>query len=230
MSKIGILSFGKKEDRSSQSQEPSIAYNQGPQGPPTDHVIAMQQQGLTNSQIIEYLQRQGYTPDEVFEAMSQASVKGSVENMNQDFFSQQPMQPQQAQQAQQPLPPMPPPQQYQPMMREDTFQDSNEHIERVAEAIIEEKWNEMTKYINKIVEWKDKTESRVTKMEQQIVDMKKGFDSLHDALLGKVNEYDQNIVHLGVEIKAMEKVFQNILPSLTDSVSELSRITKDMKK
>jgi len=33
-----------------------------------------------------------------------------------------------------------------------------------------------------------------------------------------------------IEIKAMEKVFQQILPSLTENVTELSKITKSMKK
>ncbi len=181
-------------------------------GPPTDHVIAMQQQGLSNNQIIEYLQRQGYTPEQVFEAMNQASVKGSVEGAGQEMFNEP--------QSQQPM--QPPPQQFN--------EPREENVERIVEIIIEEKWNELSKHINKIIDWKEKTEGKINKLEQQFDDLKKGFDSLHEALLGKVNEYDQNIVNLGVEIKAMEKVFQKILPSLTDSVSELSRITKGMKK
>lgn len=201
--------------------------------PPTDHVISMQQQGLSNNQIIEYLQRQGYTPEQVFEAMNQASVKGSVENMGQEIFDDNMQQPQQ-------MPPQGPPQQFSqpqqpPMggmeMPMDMGQSNiSENIERIAETIIEEKWNELSKHINKIIDWKEKTEGKINKIELQFDDLKKGFDSLHEALLGKVNEYDQNIIHLGVEIKAMEKVFQKILPTLTDSVSELSRITKGMKK
>ncbi len=43
-------------------------------------------------------------------------------------------------------------------------------------------------------------------------------------------EYDQNILNVGTEIKVMEKVFQKVLPTLTENVNELSRITKGMKK
>ena len=189
----------------------------------------MQQQGLSNNQIVEYLQRQGYTPDQVFEAMNQASVKGQVENMGQEMFSQpQQMQPQGQQPMQQP--PQPQMDMGDIGMQMPPIQDSNENIERIAEAIIDEKWNELTKHINRIIDWKDKTENTITSLEQQFQDLKKNFDSLHEALLGKVSEYDQNIVHLGVEIKAMEKVFQKILPTLTESVSELSRITRGMKR
>jgi hypothetical protein len=171
--------------------------------PPTDSVIAMQQQGLSNNQIIEFLQRQGYSQDLIFEAMNQASVKGNVENSMNNFNNQSPQ-----------------------------FNQSldNEQIERVAEAIIEEKWNELSKHITKIIDWKEKTESKINKIEQEFVDMKKNFDSLHSSILGKVSEYDHNIVNLGVEIKAMEKVFQKILPTLTDSVNELSRISKTFKE
>ena len=161
--------------------------------------------------------------------MNQASVKGQVENMGQEMFSQpQQMQPQGQQPMQQP--PQPQMDMGDIGMQMPPIQDSNENIERIAEAIIDEKWNELTKHINRIIDWKDKTENTITSLEQQFQDLKKNFDSLHEALLGKVSEYDQNIVHLGVEIKAMEKVFQKILPTLTESVSELSRITRGMKR
>ena len=34
----------------------------------------------------------------------------------------------------------------------------------------------------------------------------------------------------GADIKAMEQVFQKILPSLSDNIQELGRITQDIKK
>lgn len=105
-----------------------------------------------------------------------------------------------------------------------------EKVEEVAEAIIDEKWNELVKNINKIVEWKEKTESRMASMEQEFKDLKNDFDSLHKGILGKVGEYDQNIVNIGTEIKAMERVFQKVLPLFTENVNELSRISQDMRR
>jgi hypothetical protein len=75
------------------------------------------------------------------------------------------------------------------------------------------------------------TKKRLAELKKSIPDdLKKNFDSWHGSILGKVSEYDHNIVNLGVEIKAMEKVFQKILPTLTDSVNELSRISKTFKE
>lgn len=103
-------------------------------------------------------------------------------------------------------------------------------IEEMAEAIIDEKWEEMLKNISKIAEWKDKTDSVITKLEQEMKDLKDNFDRLHKAIIGKISEYDRNILNVGTEIKAMEKVFQKILPTFTENVSELSRITKNLNQ
>jgi hypothetical protein len=57
--------------------------------------------------------------------------------------------------------------------------------------------------------------------------MSNSLNSLHKNLLNKISEYDRNIVDVGTEIKAMEKVFQKILPSLTENVNKLERMATD---
>ena len=47
--------------------------------------------------------------------------------------------------------------------------------------------------------------------------------------MGKISQYDSNITDVGTEIKAMEKVFQKILPNLTENVNKLDRMTKSSK-
>jgi prefoldin subunit 5 len=101
--------------------------------------------------------------------------------------------------------------------------------EELIEAIIDEKWNELIKDVNKILEWKNSTENRITRIEQSITDMRSEFDKLHQGVLGKIGEYDKHIMDVGVEIQAMEKVFAKVLPVFTQNVSELTRITDDLK-
>ncbi len=275
---------------------------------PTDKVVEMRAQGLSNNQIIQILQRDGYTLPAVFNAMNQADIKGGVDasglaaplpadalqqsmsdtggsmmpQPNQIMQQQNQMMGQQIQNQQQGMPQ----QQYGdqvPMMQDTgmmTDQDQNmdqgmqqpmmdsgsqmppmdygqqqgygpaptmaplgggmggyggssfesQRIEELAEAIIDEKWNEIVRSINKIIDWKERVEARVTKMEQQLEDMNKNFDTLHKGVLGKITDYDRNLTNVGAEIKAMDKVFQKVLPSLTENVSELSRITSSMRK
>ncbi len=118
--------------------------------------------------------------------------------------------------------PMGPPQQYGGM-------DDRSRIEEVAEAIIDEKWEELLRNLNKISEWKEKTEAKLNKFEQELAEVRASFDKLHKAIIGKIGEYDQNILNVGTEIKAMERVFQKILPTFTENVNELSRITKNAR-
>ena len=189
---------------------------------PTDNVIQMRQQGFNDNQIIQSLQRDGYESYQIFDAMNQADIKGNIAPAP-SFASGGFMQAQQpVMQQQMPLPPM-------QEIRPD-YGAEKERIEEVAEAIIDEKWSELTKNINKIVEWKERTEREMGTIRQSINDLKDNFDKLHQAVIAKIGEYDQNIMDVGTEIKAMEKVFQKILPTFTENVNKLSRMAQDVKE
>ena len=119
-------------------------------------------------------------------------------------------------------------QQSYPAQQQDyASQDSaKERIEEIAEAIIDEKWNELIKDINKVIEWKERTDGEIKKIQQQLEDLKDRFDNLHRGILGKITEYDQNLTNVGTEIKAMEMTFQKILPTFTENVNKLDRIIR----
>lgn len=186
-----------------------------------EHIKTMQAQGLSNNQIIESLQRDGFSSSQIFEAMNQVALAppGGM-NMNQAFPP--PPKPQNPQvQPPRPAPSAPAPTQQMP---------HQQSVEEMVEAVIDEKWNELVKDITTIIEWKNQTQNTITSMEQQFVDLKGQFDKLHQALIAKIGEYDKNILDVGAEVKAMEKVFSKVLPLFTQNVAELSRITKELKK
>ena len=175
-----------------------------PPMPPTEQVVAMRQQGMTNNQIIEALQRQGHQPQQIYDAMAQSEFRGAAEPM----MPEAPPEMQQGPEGQQAVP---------------------KGFEETVEAVVEEKWNEFTRELGKMNEWKDASTSRMDKTDQAITDMKSDLENLHKAIVSKISEYDKNLLDVGTEIKAMEKVFQKVLPDLTGSVAELSRITKTVK-
>ncbi len=221
------------------SQAPPPAPSSGPvSGVPIDQVMNLRQQGLTNNQIIQTLQRDGYDSGQIFDALNQADIKGGSASPLPEMGvpAQDPnlpgpeMQPPPGMPPSGPMPPpgMPPLPQGAPMGSSGGFE--KDRIEELAEAIIDEKWDELMKNISKITEWKDKTEQRMTKFEQELADFNKNFTSLQQGVLGKISEYDQNILNVGIEVKAMEKVFQKLIPTFTENVNELSRVTKGLKK
>ena len=99
----------------------------------------------------------------------------------------------------------------------------------MVEAIIEEKWTELVRDVNKIVEWKNKVEARISEMEVKIESLKDSISDLNKTIVTKVNDYDKHILEIGSDLKAMEKVFSKVLPAFTENVNELSKITGKLK-
>jgi len=188
---------------------------------PVDMIRTMRAQGLDNNQIIQSLQRDGYSSTEIFDAMNQADMPSMAQESSDDSMDS---------------PPMPEPQQAPRFTPSTSFSRpqgasmGDSSSEELIEAIIDEKWNALEKDISKVIEWKNAANNKIVSLEQRFSDLKQEFDKLHSALISKIDEYDKNITNVGAEVRAMEKVFSKVLPVFTENVAELSRITKDVKK
>ncbi len=192
---------------------------------PVDSVLKMREQGLSNNQIITSLQREGYQTTEIFDAMNQADLKrangapvedNGGEMKNQIYPEELMDEPQQFEQ--------------QPAYQEPSYRDKEvSKIEELVEAVVEEKWVDLVKDVNKIVEWKSGVESDITSIKQEIEDLKASFNELQKNILSKIDEYDKNIVKVSTNIKAMENVFQKAIPTFTENINELARTVESLK-
>ena len=93
-----------------------------------------------------------------------------------------------------------------------------------------EKWQSLIENFGDIGLWKDRVRIEVSSIKQEILRLENRFENLQKAILGKIKSYDENIVEVGSDIKALEKVFAKILDPLTTNIKELDRITKQLKK
>jgi len=224
---MAFFKLGKKKKEESLDVPLTPPDLQTPQaaGSPIDQVTAMKQHGYSNNQIIQALQSEGYNTSQIYDAINQANL--SFQQMPEQpeigvpDYGQYEQQSYQQPHLQQPIQPL---QQTQPASIDD------ERIQEIAEAVIDEKWNDFASEVKKIIEWKDKSEERLSKIEQQIIDIRLSIDSLIKSIMSKISAYDQNIIDVGTEMKAMEKVFQKVLPTLTESVNKLDRMTKSVKE
>jgi hypothetical protein len=215
-----------------------------PSGLPVDQVKNMRAQGLDDNQIIQSLQRDGYTSSQIFDALNQADlVSGAPQQAPTPPQTQAAVPPAQTSPAPPPAQPEPdysqsyaqpsqPAQDYGPAYSQPAYDQPQDttNTEELVEAIIEEKWNELLKDINKIIEWKSKTEGKIDALNKRIDDLKASFDKLHQAIAGKLSQYDKNVLNVDAQLKAMEKVFSKILPEFVDSVNKLSKIAGSKKK
>jgi hypothetical protein len=196
---MALFDFLKKKPRPAGAPPPP-----GMPPPPVDTVQQMQGQGFSNNQIMQSMQKEGHDLPAINDAFAQS---GAQQELGPPSYQELPRQ----------------------FQTPRSAGISREQVEEIAESIIEEKSRDLHQQQARIDEWKADVNTRVDKIDQSITDMKADLANLHKAIVSKIGEYDKNLLAVGTEIKAMEKVFQKILPTLTENVSELSRITKKVK-
>lgn len=118
----------------------------------------------------------------------------------------------------------------QPMPAASQQLNISERIHEVAEAIIDERWEEFNKKVGDVAVWKEKMNMNVVSVKQEVLRMQERFENLQKSVIGKVSEYDQGIREVHTEMKALEKVFERILEPLVSNVKELNKITEELKK
>jgi len=215
--------------------------------PPTDKVIAMKKQGLSNSQIIDSLRQQTYNEQQISDALAQSDIKDGVEipDFNPDLidapspsyseenfeFPEPPTPPSPLQSAQpnvqryQPTPNF-----VQPGYTQDTSRIGIERMEEIVESVVQEKWDDLIRNIGDIAIWKEKVKTDILSIKQELIRTQERFETLQKAILSKVSEYGKGVSDVGTEMKALEKVLEKIIEPLTTNIKELDRVTKELKK
>jgi hypothetical protein len=181
---------------------------------PTTEVLQLRSQGLTDNLIVEELRKRGYSAQIATMAISEAdssSMGGSFPSTP-SFPSYPPAGPAPA------VPSGGP---------DDTF---FERIEETVENMIDEKWDELIGEVKKIVEWKEKVEANLAKLNSDVDHLKEDFNLLHQGVLGKLDDYDRKMTDVDTELKAVGKVFKEVVPQFVDNVKELGSITQSLKK
>ncbi|MEK6861914.1 MAG: hypothetical protein AABY07_08160 [Nanoarchaeota archaeon] len=209
------------------------------QEPPTEQVLNMIQQSYSNEEIINALQNQGYSNQSISEALNQAHTKSSVEGIPSPPSPQ--MQPSILNQEKrfkpdflQPGPPVrnipAPPIQESPDQQLSFDRQSADQFQELAESIIDEKWQKLLENVGDLGNWKERVKNDVLSIKQELLRLESRFENLQAAVTGKIRDYDKGIQNVGTDIKALEKLLQNILQPLSTNVKELSKLTTKLKK
>jgi len=165
-------------------------------------VQQLQAEGRTDAEIVQYMQAQGMPPQQIYDALAQNVASQGPEPVapaDHDIFGPEPKP--------------------EPKVDEPS-------TEELIESIVDERWKKLKVELKKLEDWKSSQSTKVDKLEQGLSDVQSSVESLHKAIVGKLSEYDKSLLDVGTEIKAMEKVFQKVLPELTSSVQTLSGMAK----
>ncbi len=110
------------------------------------------------------------------------------------------------------------------------FEKIQEMIDETVEKIIDDKWEKLLNSVEKVVTWKEKAELDMNTLRSGISEIQESFSILEKKLTNKISSYDSGLLDVNSEIKALEKVFQKITPTLINNVNELSSIAKSIKE
>ena len=99
-----------------------------------------------------------------------------------------------------------------------------EDIEKIAESIIGEKWDKVKGELDELTSWKTEIGTQVTAFKSQLEALDKKVADAQNAMIGKVDDYNKSLLGVNVEIQAMGKVFEKVIPQFTDNVNRLSEI------
>src|SRR3989344_6769099 len=79
-------------------------------------------------------------------------------------------------------------------------QISADYIQQIAEEIVQEKWDDLMSKVGDIRLWRDRIDTDITSIKQEILRTQDHFSGLQKAVLGKVNEYNENILNVNNEM------------------------------
>lgn len=172
-------------------------------------VVQLREQGLTDSVIIDELTKKGYTHEQITAALGGAEAPAApVPEAS-------------------PLPVEAPSEPIVPAAGQDA---TYERMEEIVESMIDERWDELVAEVKKIVEWKEGIEEKQAKILSDVGKLKEDFNILHQGVLGKIEDYDSRIRDVGTELRAVGKVFKDVIPTFVENVKELSSLTGKKKK
>lgn len=177
-------------------------------------IIEQRKQGKSEYDIVRELLSQGYSSDQIYSALNEMDNEGitSVTNANKLNQSSQIASTEQ--------------EHFGNYNQDELF----EKIQEISETIIAEKWDELIANVEKIVKWKDRIEERILEIEQNMASLDKEVSKLYDSVFSKMKEYDEHTVEFGTDLKAMQKVFKDMLPQFVTGIHELNAIVKRLSK
>lgn len=129
-----------------------------------------------------------------------------------------------------PTPPLPTPPSFTPPVHGSSLPANSsqelltEDIEKIAESIIDERWEKVKGELDDLKTWKVDLDTQVKGFKSQLDTLGKRVDDAQNAMLGKVEEYNKSLGGVNVEIQAMGKVFEKIIPQFTENVNKLSEL------
>jgi len=203
-----------------------------------DRVIQMQQQGMSDGDIINSLRNEGISPKEIDDSLSQAKIKMAVsqdttsmegyqESTQQNDSGQSyPEQGAQQNYSQEVIP------QYadnqQAYSNQGAYpeqgQMSIETISEIVDRIVSEKIRELNSKIKAVADFKAKAEEDVIELKDRVKRIEASMDNLQRAVVTKIGEVSQSTALVHKDLDNLHGTVSKLMNPLIDNYNELKKL------
>tara|TARA_Y100000310_G_scaffold306661_1_gene348013 strand:- start:3 stop:602 length:600 start_codon:yes stop_codon:yes gene_type:complete len=101
-----------------------------------------------------------------------------------------------------------------------------EDVEKIVQSVVNDKWEPVKENVNSIEAWKSEVDNQLGDFKNQLAALDKKLSDAQNAIMGKVDDYNKSLGDVNVEIQAMGKVFEKVIPQFTDNVNRLSEMVE----
>lgn len=194
--------------------------------PPVERVKELSSHGFSEPEIIDILRKEGYNPQEIDLALTQAlkeklqtttstKQKEEIPSFEEVVKKVQPDQ-QIQQQSIQYTSSTQPEQQY-----------SWEEYFSYIDYLIHSRISEINKELEKINMKHQNLERRIDEINQNFKEIVSKREETYTQILRKIDELNSSIANLALRISTLEELLKDILPALIESVRSLSRLAQE---
>ncbi len=220
-----------------------------------DRVTQMQNQGMSPEDINRNLRNEGFSPQQIDDALSQSQVKSAVsqspefaqeqqtmQNMQQSIMPQQPPY-QQDSYAQTKISEPSPPAQYpegsqeyyypetpQAYPQESYYPEASidtETITEIAEQVVMEKLEKINKKFGNIPAFKIETKEKINNIDERLKKIETSIEKLQQAIIGKIGEFGESTEAVHKDLANLHNTVSKLMNPLIDNYKELKKLTKN---
>ncbi len=99
-------------------------------------------------------------------------------------------------------------------------------INEIAEQVVLEKTEELIKGIDKLISFKESSETKINELNTRLEKIEKSFSELQTSILRRIGKYTQDVGDIKTELKTMQGSFSKMVNPLTDNIRQLEAIAK----
>jgi len=190
-------------------------------------IISMRQNGMSDQDIANQFQAEGIPPEAFEAAMAQANEQmggpGPMGPPPPPMEGGAPMPPPPMESGPGPMGPPPPPEGI------TEIETESEDIEALVEKLVSEKTKGIEMRSKDMEASIGKIHADINELKNLTTELREKYAGLQEESLGKVEEYAKELENVGAQIKAMQRILKDIIPTLSDNILQLQKLVDDIK-